>query len=127
MGEVHSNYFLEHTSYINVLKQWLILFACDLQQAKSSETSHLLGWNTTLALRNMTPIKKASLCFLLLLLYLFFSPWDFFSPNSITCLCQSKCSAETPLSQMTVFQQKLKQIGGVWDYVLKRLAAVTAG
>lgn len=44
--EVHSNQFLECCSCINLLKQWMILFTCDLQASQKQWKPHPFGWNT---------------------------------------------------------------------------------
>lgn len=66
--EVYSNYFP---------KQWMILCGYDLQQSKSSEMSHSLGWKRTTdlpspyKLEHKVPFEIVVLCSLLFIIYLF--------------------------------------------------------
>lgn len=79
--EVHSNQFLECCSCINLLKQWMILFTCDLQASqkqwkassfwmkhKNYPTEHILLSHKVILFKTLV------LCFLLLVSFGFCFP-----------------------------------------------------
>lgn len=97
--EVYSNYCPKCTS-INLLKQWMILLGCDLQQAKSSEMLHPLGWNTSTNLPstpfwNMWCHSKFPFKSFVLLGFFWFvrPPWDIFFFHYSTCPYHANQSA----------------------------------